>query len=888
MPTSLHPGAVFCIDCWPGFFVATAAMKQHCESAMNTSAQTALHQFLPIWRRHFACVLLGFAGFLPGARLAVAAPGWEILLAPSAGADCVTIIGGKSNAVILVDPKDFPVVGLAANFFADDVQRVTGHRPAVTNTPAGAPQMIIVGTLGHSAFIDQLAAGGKLKDLDEIQGHWETTLSQIVEKPFPGVECALVIAGSDRRGAAYGLMQLSEKIGVSPWYWWADVPVRHRDAVTIKLSAPETDAPGVKYRGIFINDEDWGLNPWAAKTFDPAFNNIGPKTYAKVFELMLRLRLNYLWPAMHAVTTEFGSVPENVALADQYAIVAGASHCEPMLYNNVHWDEKTKGRWNYALNRDGIHAIWDDTVKARGTAEAVWTLGIRGIHDIGMEQPPSDLPGKIALMSEIFRDQRELLDRHVTKQWGDVAQCFVPYKEVLPIYDAGLKVPEDVTLVWVDDNFGYIRRLGSTAERMRSGGTGVYWHISYYGSPHSYTWINTTPPALMWEELHKAWENEARAIWVLNVGDIKPMEIGIDYYSQLAWNPGGFSLGGQPAFLRAFAAENIDEKSAPQIADFLMEFYRLGSVRKAELMDREWALALPAGRAAELETAYRNLLQQEETLAAALPGEARDAFTELAGFPAQVQGLTGLIFLADRKVQLGADAAAGESEIARLRGELEAQVVRFNTQIAGGKWNRMMPGLETGKDLTAWNSQVRWPWGEKPSQQVPSATNSPIWENPPTGQGWRDAATVSRQSGSPTARWSVIEGLGPSGRAMALQPASLETGWEPGDENAPALEFDFTARAGDAEAFVDFLPTFRLCPGMKLRVSVNVDNQPPMLLEVPGSSGAESETGAVRRFAVQDNYARALVPLPNLKAGKHTFKIRAVDPGAVIDRVSLP
>lgn len=785
--------------------------------------------------------------------------------------------------MVVVDAKEFPVVQLAANFFADDVQRVSGHRLVVTNAPAAAPQMIIVGTLGQSALIDKLAGEGKLAELDKIRGRWEATLWQVVPNPFPGVDRALVIAGSDRRGTAYGLMRFSEKIGVSPWYWWADVPVQHHNALAIKISAPQVDAPTVKYRGIFINDEDWGINPWAAKTFDPKFKNIGPKTYEKVFELMLRLRLNYIWPAMHACSREFGSVPENVALADKFGIVAGSSHCEPMLCNNVHWKEAEKGRWNYSLNRDAIHAYWEENVKARGAEEAVWTLGIRGIHDAGMETPPTDLPGKISLMSEVFRDQRELLDQYASKQWGPVAQCFVPYKEVLPIYDAGLQVPDDVTLVWVDDNFGYIRRLSAPPERKRAGGSGVYWHISYYGSPHSYTWINTTAPALMWEELHKAWENDAHNLWVINVGDIKPMEIGIDYFSQLAWNPDGFSLGAQRQFLHDFAAKIFGETSAPVMTDLLMEFYRLGTVRKPELMDRDWTFSLTPERAGQLEADYNNLLKREKSLSDTVPPAIHDAYTELIGFPARVLGTAGLIFMADRKVQEGMDAPANENEIQRLRNDLEAQVRNFNTKLAGGKWNRMMPGLVTGRDLTRWSSQVRWPWGETAPAHV--VANK---DEPPADQAWRDAASADRQTLQGAARWSAVEGLGPSGRAMALQPASLDASWKADDTNAPALEYDFTSKGGAAAAFVDFLPTFRICPGIKLRVAVGVDNQPPSLIEVPGSSGAENETGAIRSLAVQNNYTRARVPLPGLAAGKHTFTIRAVDPGVVIDRLSLP
>ena len=784
-----------------------------------------------------------------------------------------------------MDTDDYPVVQLAVNLFAADVERESGHRPTVTHTLADAKQVIIVGTFSHSAFIEKLAAAGKIKNLNQITNHWESTLLQIVEKPVPGVDRALVIVGSDRRGAAYGLMRLSEAIGVSPWYWWADVPARHRDTLVVKIPSTDIDAPAVKYRGIFINDEDWGMNPWASKTFDPEFKNIGPKTYEKVFELLLRLRLNYIWPAMHACSAGIlGSVPENAALADKFGIVAGSSHCEPMLCNNVHWNEKEKGRWNYSLNHDAIHAYWEQNVKDRSADEAVWTLGIRGIHDAGMETPPTDMPSKINLLGEVFHDQRELLTQHVSNQWGPVAQCFVPYKEVLPIYDAGLQVPDDVTLVWVDDNFGYIRRLSNPSERKRAGGAGVYWHLSYYGGPHSYTWINTTAPALMWEELHKAWENDARNLWVINVGDIKPMEIGIDYFSRLAWNPDGFALGAQRQFLHDFVAKNLNATAALTLTDFLMDFYRLGTVRKPELMNRDWALSLSPEHASQLEEDYLFLLTSERLLWEEMPSSARNAYAETVGFPARVLATSGLIFLTDRKAQLGGDAKKCAAEMETLRTNLEADVVQFNTSIAGGKWNRMMPGLVTGDDLTKWSSQVRWPWGEKTAAKIVADPNEP-----PAGQVWRDAATANRQRARGANHWTAVEGLGPSGRAMALQPANLNASWKEDDTKAPTLEFDFTTKEGDPTvAHLKFLPAFRIYPGMQLRVAVSLDQASEIVVIVPGSSGAENENGQIRSLAVQNNYTCARVALPGLTAGKHTLKIRAIDPGAVVDSVSLP
>jgi hypothetical protein len=684
----------------------------------------------------------------------------------------VKLAGADGAISIAVSANDYEAVKIAAGLFADDVNRVTGKKPRIQET-AKSEQVLIAGTLGHSQLIDELARTGKLKDVAGLRGVWEGTLSQVVLAPFPGVKKAFVIVGSDRRGTAYGLMQLSELIGVSPWYWWADVPVKHRDQLFVTISAPAVDRPQVKYRGFFINDEDWGINPWARTSFDSEQGNIGPKTYQKVFELMLRLRLNYLWPAMHGVTAEFGSIPDNIALADRYGIVAGASHCEPMLYNNVHWDESRQGHWDYTTNKPAIDAIWEKTVKARSSQEAVWTVGIRGIHDQSMEGA-RDIPTRIATMTEVLHDQRALLSQYVTKRWGPVAQVFVPYKEVLRIYDAGLQVPSDVTLLWVDDNFGYLRRLSSLEERKRAGGAGVYWHLSYYGGPHSYTWINTTPPALIWEELHKAWENDARNIWVINVGDIKPMEIGIDYFARLAWNPEKMGQDSQPQFLHNFLSDNFGPEQARELSELLAEYYRLGTIRKPELMNRAWALSLTPERADTLRHEYENLLQSEKNISAAMPAAERDAYVETIGFPARVLAESGLIFMADRKSQLGVDVAANQKQVDALRDDLTKEVDHYNTQIAGGKWKNMMPGLVTAQDLTSWSSQVRWPWGERPQAGMIASAPGIL----PEEQHWRNAASADRNGEAGNAGWRMVDGLGASGHAMALLPVNAQSNWE--------------------------------------------------------------------------------------------------------------
>jgi hypothetical protein len=793
------------------------------------------------------------------------------------------IVTSNSVAKIVVDATDFETVQLSAQLFAEDVERVTGQRPALLQKQTkGNDFLIIIGTIGRNRMIDRLVKEKKI-DADSLRNQWEKFLIQTVDNPFAGVKKALVIAGSDRRGTAYGVVTLSEAIGVSPWYWWADVPVAKKQTLQVKNIRYLSTSPSVKYRGIFINDEDWGLHQWASKSYDPNFGNIGPKTYKKVFELMLRLKLNYIWPAMHECSTEFGAVPENVALADRYGIVAGSSHCEPMLCNNVHWDQKKRGAWNYRFNRDTIHAYWKQNVKQRSTEEAVWTLGIRGIHDQGMQRPPVETKERINLVEKVITDQRTLIQQNVTKKWGEVAQCFVPYKEVLPLYDAGLKVPDDVTIMWVDDNFGYIRRLGASLERTRSGGAGVYWHLSYYGGPHSYLWINSTPPALMWEELHKAWENDARKIWVINVGDIKPMEIGMDYFAHFAWNVNDNGSNMQPSFLYSFAKKQFGETVAQPIANLLGDYYRLGTLRKPEEMNRMWALSLPALQAQTLKREYKELLENEKNIATQVSNESKDAYFEMVGFSVRIVGASGLIFLADREAQLGGDSVVAKQEMEEWKAYIDRQVSIFNNEVASGKWQNMMPGKETktAKSLTQWNSQVRWPWGENRS-----ASHFML---PQPDRAWIDANSADRRSESGRAKWLMISGLGTTGKAVALKPASLNTSWESGDRNAPYLEYDFsTDTQSDSTILVGFLPTFCICPGMQLRVQVVVDQRQSIVVEVPGSNGKEDENGPNRSGGIMNNIVVAKVALQKLMPGKHCLRISAIDPGVVMDKISFP
>ncbi|HWS89639.1 MAG TPA: glycosyl hydrolase 115 family protein [Pyrinomonadaceae bacterium] len=630
------------------------------------------------------------------------------------------LVRGGSAADVYVSDGDFKVVRIAAKDLTADIERVTGVRPALRNETAGlSGHAVIVGTLGKSSLIDDLARGGKL-DASGLRGQWETFLIATVKDPLPGVRLGLVVAGSDRRGTAYGVYELSQAAGVSPWYWWADVAPERRRELFVAAGARKAGPPSVKYRGIFINDEDWGLQPWAAKTFEPERGDIGPKTYARVFELLLRLKANTLWPAMHEVTRPFNTFPENRQVADDYAIVMGSSHAEPMLRNNVGEWKEDKKLYDYTKNAEGVRAYWEQRVRENGRFENLYTLGMRGIHDSPMQGPKTQAE-RIRTLEQIFADQRAMLARHVNPNVSEVPQIFNPYKEVLADYRAGLRVPEDVTVVYPDDNFGYIRTFPDEEERRRPGGTGVYYHISYLGRPLSYLWLNTTPPALVWEEMSKAYRNGARRFWMLNVGDIKPGEIGTEFFLQTAWDASRWRGDNLQDFLRQWAAREFGAEHAEEIASVMDGYYRLGFARKPEHL--QWHVPGEPYRPSDFAhfdygdeaqarmDAYDSLMGRATDVYPKLPRPLRDAYYQLVLYPVRCASFANRRVLAAEKAALY--AAQGRASTSwwvkhatnadRLA---DSETYNYNERMLGGKWHHIMsremgPGQWKGMRSTA-------------------------------------------------------------------------------------------------------------------------------------------------------------------------------------------
>ncbi len=782
-----------------------------------------------------------------------------------------------SAASIVYDASDAKVVGITAKLFAADVQRVTGILPAVTNSVSSAGKhIVLIGTIGHSSNLDALIAAGKI-NVKTIQGGWERYQIQVVENPFPGVTNALVIAGSDRRGAAYGAFSLSEEMGVSPWYWWADVPPRSHPELYVSAEKFVSSEPAVRYRGIFLNDEDWGLRPWAAKTFESENGNIGPKTYEKIFELLLRLRANYLWPAMHPGTTPFNNYPTNREIADAYAIVMGSSHCEQMLRDNVgEWDEKVFGDYNFVTNSGGVLKYWEQRVRENGKYENVYTVGMRGIHDGAMPGGGTERE-KAARLHTIINDQREMLVRLVNTNVAEVPQLFCPYKEVLPLYRLMPDIPADITLCWPDDNFGYIRQFSDARERARSGGAGVYYHVSYYGRPNDYLWLCTTPPALIAEEMTKAYDYGASKVWILNVGDLKPAELDIEFFLNLAWNPHAWNGTNTYQLLQKQIARDFPQNVNP-LTLIMENYYRLNFSRKPEHLSQ--ADVFSPEEAARRMVAWQNLVNAVDQIGDEVPQKSRDAFFELFGYPVKAAAAM------NEKCLAGSQSAA--DEIHRLTDQ-------YNNQIASGKWRYMMSDNPRGQisfdvskvpksvsDFVITNEQKYASGAIVADAKEFMNVESPANDHLVIIEAEHASAFIPGKD----AKWQKIDGLGYNGESVAVFPTTVAVRSEPAKiaAESPCLQYKIGLQTpGEWQITVRALPTFSVDTGKPQRYAIALDDEPMQIISLPLSQDERNRTWGEN---VLRNAATTTSKHTVSKPGMHTLKIWMVDPGIVLDTIA--
>ena len=744
----------------------------------------------------------------------------------------------KNRAATVVVAQGEPItVRRVATLFADDVERVTGCRPSVSSK--GDKGAVIIATIGHNAYVDGLIRKGRL-DVSQIRGGWE----QFVIREVDG---RLIIVGSDRRGAAYGVFTLSEKMGVSPWYWWADVPVSHQDALYVEADYASSE-PSVKYRGIFINDEDWGLKPWAEKNYEKELGDIGPKTYAKVCELLLRLKANMLAPAMHSCTGAFYSHAESKVVCDSFGIIITTSHCEPLLLNNAaksEWDSERDGEWNYKTNRETIWKKWDDRLREASQYENIYTVAMRGVHDEGLR---GHLPmeERVPLIEKVIKEQRELLEKHINKKPTEIPQIFVPYKETMDIYENGLRVPDDITLVWVDDNYGYMKRVANPEEQKRSGRSGVYYHLSYLGAPHDYLWLNTTPPVLMYEELKKAYDCGADRYWLLNVGDIKPMELGMQTFFDLAWNIGAFDFEKVYRHQAEFLARTLTLHSSLFQA-ILDDYYRLAWSRKPEFMgwEYEWDDKAHTGLK-DTEFSFRNYDEAHRRLAdyqrisdkveriskdmRVVSGSPADsaAFFQLLQFPVQAAYQMNRKFLmAQLNHEMAAEGRYAEANWAARQMEeaydsINALNRRYNKQL-GGKWDGMM-ALSTSFTPTC-------QYYQKPEvKRFEGAGEQAVALSPLRGQKPKDCQVLDlskfrHQGRSEGVR--LVKGLGYDGQVLQFGDPTKD----PKGGKNESIEYKFHAPSDSVDIIIYAVPFWPLYKGKPNRISVSIDNQPEQVFE---------------------------------------------------------
>jgi hypothetical protein len=587
------------------------------------------------------------------------------------------------------------------------------------STSSKAPRsefVIIAGTIGKSPLIDRLVKKKKI-DVRDIHGKWESFVIQTVEKPFPGVKRALVIAGSDKRGTIYGIYEISRQAGVSPWHWWADVPVRRSDELYVNPVRFVSGEPSVKYRGIFLNDEYPALTRWVAFKYGnvtpsanppvpPGVANYGSEFYSRIFELLLRLKANYLWPAMWNNAFNEDDL-RNAALADEYGIVMGTSHQEPMIRAQKEWDrryQKTLGSWSWTHHADTLVKFWRDGIRRNRDYESIITIGLRGADDT--EMGPGGPAANIARLEEIVRVQREMISEEINSDVTKVPQMWCLYKEVQDYYHEGMRVPDDVTLLWAEDNWGNVRRLPTADERKRTGGAGVYYHFDYHGGPRSYQWINTSPVPKIWDQMTLAKQYGADRIWIVNVGHFRGYEIPIEYFLNLAWNTEAMSGDGMSEWTRQWAEDIFGPEHAGEIAGIIRDYTRFNGRRKPELLSPFTYSLLNYNEAERIVQEYNSLATRAKAVGKMMPEEMRDAYFHLVLFPVQACALVNELYVtAGKNAMYAAQGRAKAAEMALRTEQLftadTALMGYYNRVYAGGRWKHFMDQAHLG--YIAWN-----------------------------------------------------------------------------------------------------------------------------------------------------------------------------------------
>lgn len=741
------------------------------------------------------------------------------------------------------DNAEEKVVQTALKLFIRDYQSVFSASAAVDARQGN----IIVGTVGKSPLLKAVSA-----DVSALIGKKQAFLLQVLP------DGKLLVAGSDSHGTAYGIMELSRLIGVSPWEWWADVTPEKKTSFVLSAEYQTLQSPSVEYRGIFINDEDWGLMPWSSQTYEPSDikGHIGPKTNARIFELLLRLRANTYWPAMHECTLPFFLTEGNRKVAEEYGIFIGSSHCEPMVCSAAgEWRRRGQGDYDYVNNSASVYKFWEDRVKEVAQQGNIYTLGMRGVHD-GQMQGAKTVAEQKAVLERVLKDQRGLLQKYVNKDVTTIPQAFIPYKEVLDIYNAGLQVPDDVTLIWCDDNYGYIRHFPTAEERARKGGNGIYYHVSYWGRPHDYLWLGTFSPYLLHQQMKLAYDRGIQKMWVLNVGDIKPAEYQIELFLDMAWNIDEVNEIGVTAHLKSWLEREFGSNCAEELLPAMEAHYQLSYIRKPEFMgntreeerdpkykvikDLPWSEQTISERL----RSYTVLSDVVERMESNIPADRQDAYFQLVKYPVQAAAQMNRKILT---AQLARHSKADWKQSDAAFDSIASLTQQYNS-LQNGKWNRMMDFQP--RKLPVFKRV------EHTTATEPMVTDRKILCK------WN---AMECTYGKPV----PYEGLGYERKAAGIRKGS-------------SLTFAFDDYGKDSvEVEIRLLPSHPL-DEKQLRFAISVDEAVPQTVSYETKGRSEEWKENVLR-----NQAIRKVTLPINKQASHKLVITALDEGVVLDQVIL-
>lgn len=741
------------------------------------------------------------------------------------------------------DNAEEKVVQTALQLFIRDYQSVFSASAAVDARQGN----IIVGTVGKSPLLKAVSA-----DVSALTGKKQAFLLQVLP------DGKLLVAGSDSHGTAYGIMELSRLIGVSPWEWWADVTPEKKTSFVLSAEYQTLQSPSVEYRGIFINDEDWGLMPWSSQTYEPSDikGHIGPKTNARIFELLLRLRANTYWPAMHECTLPFFLTEGNRKVAEEYGIFIGSSHCEPMVCSAAgEWRRRGQGDYDYVNNSASVYKFWEDRVKEVAQQGNIYTLGMRGVHD-GQMQGAKTVAEQKAVLERVLKDQRGLLQKYVNKDVTAIPQAFIPYKEVLDIYNAGLQVPDDVTLIWCDDNYGYIRHFPTAEERARKGGNGIYYHVSYWGRPHDYLWLGTFSPYLLHQQMKLAYDRGIQKMWVLNVGDIKPAEYQIELFLDMAWNIDEVNEIGVTVHLKSWLEREFGSNCAEELLPAMEAHYQLSYIRKPEFMgntreeerdpkykvikDLPWSEQTISERL----RSYTVLSDVVERMESNIPAGRQDAYFQLVKYPVQAAAQMNRKILT---AQLARHSKVDWKQSDAAFDSIASLTQQYNS-LQNGKWNRMMdfqprklPVFKRVEHTTATEPMVT-------DRKMLCKWNA-----------------MECTYGKPV----PYEGLGYERKAAGIRKGS-------------SLTFAFDDYGKDSvEVEIRLLPSHPL-DEKQLRFAISVDEAVPQTVSYETKGRSEEWKENVLR-----NQAIRKVTLPINKQASHKLVITALDEGVVLDQVIL-